>query len=880
MHARNLSPRAEARRRSGAFRPRIELLETRNAPGEVLSLAALSLGGLGLELFSDQASEHGPTERERSQERLRLLNSAAVQSAFTTQVVRGITPSVAPAEVSAAVTALPRSSGTASAEANLLLDAAQSVTPAGGFENQAEADASDRGNGMDMRWSGQLQALLQQSQVGLPTPPAGRESAAALQVYAAIQPTGLGGVRGGADGITIIVNGDTNRDGIADDSDLEGRNDWTQTLGAIYAVNFDDDNGDRQPDAVDWNDQGRPFNENKVIESDEDLYDLAPLRIMAFGQGLTETMRVYLRANTLEDAQSIHVFPYYGAGATSILGGIGNRAVGGVAEATEADITDWISRDYEVYFGVEGLLFRETNTAAAQAHRRFDGYVDLTLEVRDSDVVVGSDTVRMKVAPWIMSHHMEPSMEAWTGDYAASNLAYRRTASADPGYVGFDYSGQLQEVTGTDRGTQWFQDHGEFGFTGFPGGPKTWVFFRLPYFRGTGVAQPNWPKTRILRPDVGTFQIGVSHGAGAGDYGGNLEITHPTATNAHGRIILGSTGSTALRTFLQAQEVQTPTSVNTGWLIVSHSDETFMFTQNYNEVVVASPQTAYDLMDAVPEEERGSSVFFAKGANPVSGTSSLDAAANEIYTGMDHTTGTQWGWIRIFDSSATGSGAGGQIARITARGNGYVDIGTVYNTSSNVIGAGTTPSAMRWALTTNPPLRTGWYNIPRQGDRFVLLQDTQHWGSGASAPAAITVHEVLADTAFRNFSLTNVQNMINGQMTSLDAAAGGAGSLNFVPLPTLFFGTPSGAGVGSRSGVAMTPGLANVVPLNTELYFPRQYGFRDASGQDVFETYTRSLLPSSLFVDDWNLYHRLLGEVHCGMVVRSDHWYPDWWNYE
>src|SRR5262249_46208755 len=160
-------------------------------------------------------------------------------------------------------------------------------------------------------------------------------------------------------------------------------------------VNFDDDNGDHQPDAVDWNDQGWPFNENKIIENDADVLDQAPLHIYAFGAGLSDSMHVYLRAGSLEDARSIHVFPFLSAGTDSILGGIGSRAclkfqgppcvVPGARELTEADIPAWISRDSDAYFGVEGLLFRDTNPAPSQAHRHFDGYVDLTLEVRDGN---------------------------------------------------------------------------------------------------------------------------------------------------------------------------------------------------------------------------------------------------------------------------------------------------------------------------------------------------------------------------------------------------------------------------------------------------------------------------------------------------------------
>ncbi len=510
--------------------------------------------------------------------------------------------------------------------------------------------------------------------------------------------------------------------------------------------------------------------------------------------------------------------------------------------------------------------------------------MDLTLEVRAGALVVGRDMARLKVAPWVMSHHQEPTKEAWTADFGALNAPYRRTESASPGYVGLDHSGPLREVGGIDRGTQWFQDHGEFGYTGFPDGPRTTVFFRLPYFRGNGVPQPFWPKTRLLKADVGTFQLGVNLGAGAGDYGGNLEVTHPTPAHPLGRVMLGSTGSAALFTFLQSQDVQEPFRLDTSWLTVSHLDETFMFTHTPNQVVVASPARAFELMEAVPPQERGRAVLFATGADPVSGVVKRDGEPTVLHTGIDHTKGPRWGWVRLYDSSATGSGAAGQIARIAPDGlqNGYLVVNRVYNSTSNVVGPRGGNHHMEWALVRDIPNRTTWYNVPRAGDQFVLLEETRQWASPfGHAPAAITVHEALRDPYFRTLNQGDVQGRIDAAMAALEQAVGGPGSLQFVPVPTLFLGRlDERDGITARSAVAYTPGLANVAPLAGGLYFARQFGFRDAAGRDVFEHVTRAALPEALFADDWDLYHRLLGEVHCGVVVRSDPVDPQWWYYQ
>src|SRR5262249_37666755 len=148
------------------------------------------------------------------------------------------------------------------------------------------------------------------------------------------------------------------------------------------------------------------------------------------------------------------------------------------------------------------------------------------------------------------------------------------------------------------------------------GGPLTQVFFRLPYFRGGSTPQPPWPQSRVLAPDVGTFQIGVNLGAGSGGYGGNLEITHPTPDHPLGQIIQGNIRSSELAMFLTSQEVQTPFQIPTSWLAVGHVDEYVLFTQEFNKVVVADPTLAYQLMNQIPAKDRGKAVFFARGHDP------------------------------------------------------------------------------------------------------------------------------------------------------------------------------------------------------------------------------------------------------------------------
>jgi len=62
-----------------------------------------------------------------------------------------------------------------------------------------------------------------------------------------------------------------------------------------------------------------------------------------------------------------------------------------------------------------------------------------------------------------------------------------------------------------------------------------------------------------------------------------------------------------------------------------------------------------------------------------------------------------------------------------------------------------------------------------------------------------------------------------------------------------------------------------------DLSFPRQFGPRNGAGQDIFEATTTSRLSGALFVDDWDLYHRLEGEVHCGSAAKRMLPPDNWW---
>ena len=686
--------------------------------------------------------------------------------------------------------------------------------------------------------------------------------------------------------LRLDLDADTSRDGLIDDvADDTGEDAWVKTRGAVFAVNLDRDGGRTAagrpiPDAVHFDDAGDPVHEDFEINGAADEADITPFVIRNPGTSLPPSVKVFLRAAEQEDIESVHVFKQISAGETAIWGALGGR-VGDPAPPLELDVTRWVdpgSPDFvgggpggDVTFGLEGMFFRFVGMSAVNP---FDGEIDFTLELRDGGAVVASDQIRMKVAPWIMLPHSQPSESVWVLD-TPGNASFRETASADAGYVGLDHSTQMQAVGLAEGASQWFQDHGEMGYYERPGGAKVQAGLRLPYRRNPPGPQPPWMQTRLLGPDFAIFQMGVDVGGGAGDYGGNVELLPPTPAFPLGRIVVGDTRSDALFDFFASQEVQPPFEVPTAWLSVSHVDEIFGFSMVDGEVIVASPAEAWAQLQTVPVADRGRSVLFAMGAAPEDGAASADSIdPQRLETGVDH-TGAGWGYVRIYNDDASGSGARGQVAEITTLGNGFIEIGRVWNTFAKLLPDGSgDPNAYENVIRTAPPSQMGWFAQPQSGDKYVLVEDTRLWR--APAPAFITVEEVLDDTEMHDFNLITVQDKIQDVINAMDAAAGAP--LTYIEVPTLYVGARAGFDAG-RFSVAFTPGAPNFQPVNGHYYFPRQFGARDVgSGDDIFEALIRGLLPNVEYVDDWDLYHRLDGEVHCGSNVVRQPYGLDWWS--
>jgi hypothetical protein len=457
--------------------------------------------------------------------------------------------------------------------------------------------------------------------------------------------------------IKMDLDVDTDRDGSVEDNDEDDvdEDNWTTAKGAIYNVNFDRDGSrtkggtlgaEPRPDAIHFEDDGSAADEDYVIENTDDEKDIASLVIRKIGSEIPYGWKVYLKVAELEDIQRIHVYKKIKAEAanTAIWG-----TMTGAAPATELDITQWVdpngtnfqgdATSGDATFGIEGLCFRNDGISGP-ASQRFDGYIDLTIELRDGATVISSDSVRLKVAPWIILNHEQASQEIWVLNHGADNDEFRNNTVADPGYKGLDDSGlQFKEFSSLTNPksywvSQWFQDHIQFGFTQRPGGPKTHMVFRMPYdYEGT--SNPTWPVWQLLKKDVGTFTLGNDLGANSGDYGGNLEALPATTLHQLGRICMGDRSFPSIQQFLTSQEVQVPFfNLPVRWLVVGHIDEVTSFLGG-GKVALADPTQAWTLIaDAtkIPAADRHKALFFATGATPEGGEVGA-AVGNRLYDG-------------------------------------------------------------------------------------------------------------------------------------------------------------------------------------------------------------------------------------------------------
>ena len=110
-------------------------------------------------------------------------------------------------------------------------------------------------------------------------------------------------------GLRVDLDVDTDRDGrVSDEEDEAGEELWSRERGALFMVNFDDDDLDGAIDGIDFNSAGEPVKEDLVINGPLDAEDITPLVIRLGAAESPESLRVLLSTPSLGHVKAVHLF--------------------------------------------------------------------------------------------------------------------------------------------------------------------------------------------------------------------------------------------------------------------------------------------------------------------------------------------------------------------------------------------------------------------------------------------------------------------------------------------------------------------------------------------------------------------------------------------
>ncbi len=688
------------------------------------------------------------------------------------------------------------------------------------------------------------------------------------------------------------------------------------------------------PDAIHFADDGRPRDEDYLVRNEDDFNDLTPFRIElpAWEAGDVVSLENLSYRGDPIPMNRVHVYQLWNVRerhGDSVRRSFVNKAremwdggrarplqaiwgsmtgEGDLAPPSDSSIVlDGVSEGHN-YFALEGLVFRWIHSAPRDI--RFNGYLRLRATLRDRNgKVVARDTMEMKVAPWLMLSVETQSEEVFAA-YNSLNAPLREDLvwrfGPSRGYTGLGRSGQLSAIDEGYRDNQWFQDHVEIGYTKRPvaehqrGGGEMHVAFRVPYTRGRRVGLPTWPHRELLyRANTGLFTIGANFGAEAQDYGGNLEI-FSSERNPNGRIVVGVGASDELEDFLGDQEVQVdpewvvPESVPVTWLTVGHIDETVSFLDK-DRVAIAdsalgwrtlresdaldsallfcedkSPPITGTTREASQERRRGR--FWVTRIRLGAGSGLIDRLEENSRRGEPHL-----GYMRFFDGPSEAHESVGLVGEIDSYSEDSVFIsqwwkGCVIDPSENGTRRGAqvrVPGEMRFV-----------YCLKSKKKKLKRNQ--------AKAPAFVTKAEILSSEGLRRIN----EELVPRKLRSIERILGkeNMGVDEFIRIPALFTVERHFSSVvnGDRRldwVDAFFPNPVNLQLLRGEYYVPRPFGPVDSSSRDIFEeAISGPLLRHAgggafvFFVDDFELYHSNLGEVHCGSNVKRAIPRYDWWS--
>ncbi|UCC40589.1 MAG: hypothetical protein JSV96_03855 [Candidatus Aminicenantes bacterium] len=390
--------------------------------------------------------------------------------------------------------------------------------------------------------------------------------------------------------IKVQIAADVNRDGKVDFiTDHSGKNQWTSTRGAIFFNNNDSDQNTHTPDHAD-----------DVINGTKDLKDLSVLKVKRIPD-LPQDSQITISVD--EDSISrVRIFLK-----------VTNKSYKSIDLMNDANINPALLAQRELELRIE---------ANSYANRNWDGEVEVTLSIKNITGKAISDTVKLKVAPFVLLSNLNKGKTLYVRDFPGRNDEFIKSLKELVPKSG----AELFIVPAGDPYLPyhiWLQDTMEIGYSEMPGHSMNVV---LKANRSKSL--DNFARDTLLGPDFGWIQVGTfreEYGKGRSgngwlDWYGNLEVTPPLPKYPMGRIYYGynpngpkeASLNPEIVAMLEAQKVQAPAlRLDTGWLLIKHVDEMISFLPSGNpenpyKVLVVDTEKMIALLQKWVKEEYGS----------------------------------------------------------------------------------------------------------------------------------------------------------------------------------------------------------------------------------------------------------------------------------
>jgi protein-arginine deiminase len=359
----------------------------------------------------------------------------------------------------------------------------------------------------------------------------------------------------------VQIVADVNRDGKVEfDADNKGKNTWAPERGAIFFNNNDSDQNAKTPDHAD-----------DVVNGLEDLRDMAVLRVKKMPD-VPKNSRVVI---SVDDASQDRVRLFLKAADN---------------DYKPLNLSDDGSIDPTLLSQKDLELRIEANS---YADKSWNGETEVAVTIKSPAGEIKSDTVRLKVAPFILLSNLNRGIALYAREFPGRNEAFIKSLSELVPRAG----AELVVVPAGEPYSPrciWLQDTLEIGYSEMPGQRMNVV---LKANRGRSL--DNYPRDGLLGPDFGWIQVGTfreKYGQGRGgngwlDWYGNLEVTPPLPEYPLGRIYYGhnpdgpkeASLNPEIVGMLEAQGIQAPAlKLDTGWLLIKHVDEMISFLPSGN----------------------------------------------------------------------------------------------------------------------------------------------------------------------------------------------------------------------------------------------------------------------------------------------------------